>query len=362
MDGLDRYAMRPKSWRSQGHKWNMAEPRSDRAKTARKKRAWPRKPTVMRPKDALGSPDAFDDEMSGDWRFGMFFLFLRVSATYLAADKLSRPSFRGDAGPLPSDFASVQRVFASLGSVHGRPFRYWWHHSGRYCFGFAEPPEIDILALLPLHQEPDEADLDRIASGVRTWIADWRQGLGTPATALLAVPLSPDRRAMLRALNETLIEVYARLDQPGAVAAYQPMRNRIQARTVIVAYTALCFRVAYPDDPLWRIALRVEAKTAKKEFARKMAAQWIATDRKPKDINADDYGSEASRFLDRAYRLAENAARGRFPSLDDLPGDLAPKGWWKFLDGPLSREVEALRAGRPLPIWGRLDMEKLSSP
>ena len=103
-----------------------------------------------------------------------------------------------------------------------------------------------------------------------------------------------------------------------------------------MARTVLRTRAAHPDEYLFVIGNMAEVSPINETDPSEKRAH-VLDKRRTMEIMT-------SRHLHRAYTLAENAARGRFPTLDPLPDDPArPKFDFKILLQDLEEHVAWLR-------------------
>ena len=100
-----------------------------------------------------------------------------------------------------------------------------------------------------------------------------------------------------------------------AVALHSMLKNKVREASVVKALRTARERVAHPDEPLWRIGNRAQVSPLHVTASRADAMDGEIRDKRR--IMA----ILASRELQRAYRLVEHAARGRFPCLDALKPD-----------------------------------------
>jgi hypothetical protein len=141
-----------------------------------------------------------------------------------------------------------------------------------------------------------------------------RPAYGLPATVLVAVPLHGDQKALQRELSKLLDEATNTLGEDIPITPFQFERNKIRSLTLTTAMRVLRARAALPDKRLFVVGNRAKvslSNVTEEKATRKDRS--IADARRSMEILT-------SRWLHRGYLLAENAARGRFPSLEPLGG------------------------------------------
>jgi len=93
--------------------------------------------------------------------------------------------------------------------------------------------------------------------------------------------------------------------------------NKIRADMLDNAYRVTLYRAANPDKKLLEIGIEAGVSPATFNANTK---EW--------DLERQrDLESMTSRLLRKAYRLSENAARGKFPSLDPVFGGNTTFDW-----------------------------------
>lgn len=257
----------------------------------------------------------YEAVVSRDWRYEQFFNFLRISPSYLLAHRLASGAIRRQGAARPTDFREVQAHYKRLGPVIEQTYRAWWLDTGQYVFGVAVEPELEVFMRLARMQEPSGAELDRLLQSVEDYLLLERPTLASPPTLIMALPIHPDRGVLLQAINHLLNQMGTVEQSDRRVADYHVERNKIREATVRQAWRVLVERVAAPFDALWRIGNR--AGVSKLHTTNEAASGDDHEVRDRRRVMA----ILTSRDMQRAYLLAEHAARGRFPCFDRLPDD-----------------------------------------
>jgi hypothetical protein len=251
-----------------------------------------------------------------DWRYPQLFDYLQVSPSYRLAHLIATGHLARDAGALPADFADVERNYAAFGSVYRCFFSEWWVKTAQFRFGASAKPTVHGLMKLTHGEQVDESKAEQVGMLIDQYLAEHRPAEGLPAAVLVAIPVSHDRRGMLRAVAELIErELGPEAAQEGVVQA-KLMHNKIRERTVAMAMRALQARASSPKAPLYRLGNHLG-----------FAPHYWTDPKRPRGDNQDTKRRlmeiVTARQLRRAYVLAEHAARGRFPCLDPLPPDPA---------------------------------------
>lgn len=197
----------------------------------------------------------------------------------------------------------------------------------------------------------------RLTQELDQYLAKDRPIQGMPGVLVVALPATTDRRKLLRDLDKMLaatVPPEPREARPHAMALEQA---KIREFTLKMALRVLRARASYPSEKLYETGNRTKVSPA----------LWTDPARARKDGQDDKRRTMeimTSRHLWRAYVLAENAARGRFPSLEPLKEDpnrpefdyavllkdyrqYLAWGWKRIAELKEERRLEAVRkAGR----------------
>lgn len=240
----------------------------------------------------------------------LWFEILSLSPSYELARRFRENKGRlskEDRARLPADFEQVLRIYDDFGDVQRVYFRDWWLDRGIRLLGSrGDRPETEFLFKVPQGQRPDNNRLKRPAWYFSTVWHEAQQ----PDVMLLAVPLNIGRQKALR-------EVKRLIDQH-AVPVYEPPPPQYKLadkdmhnQSILDAVRVLYVRAAKPDYKLWQVGVAAQiSKTYSKMFD--------VAKTKRNAMNSEEIRSlemMTSRKLRQARYLAENAARGIFPSI-----------------------------------------------
>jgi hypothetical protein len=246
-----------------------------------------------------------------DWRFQMFFEYLRLSPSYaLALDCGSevelavrlRDAQRG---------AQVWQTRTDMGNVYEVLYRDWWLDRGLTFFGVhARRPKVELI-----HRNSPIDDDQLLISASQREIAAFLtrpyQQQGRPDSVLLSIPLGQKPSTTLRQLKKLLSEI--KTVPPVVPEVTYPLEsNKMRYRRLLAGVRLVYHRSARPDDELWRVASR----------ARISHTHQLDPAAQKKDVNNAEARRiltiMASRLLHDSMVVAENAAMGRFPSLTPI--------------------------------------------
>ena len=271
-----------------------------------------------RPKTPL-SPRAADFRAGGrhvrmDALYGYWFEFLRLSPSYQLAHRVrsgERLSAK-DKERLPADFDRVLEIYDDFGNVQQALFRPWWLKQGLALMGKAgEPPSVQQIGAIGV----TSAEIpELLRQGISGYLEGTWAKQSKPDALVIAIPLTAERTKIMRSIRKLLNEHPSpKLGVPEPKYALQKHKTHISSLNY--ALKALWHKALDPKRSLWRIGAEIRIsptfseevdpkarkKTQDTTYARKMLA--ILT----------------SRAVSRGLMLAENAARGIFPSYANCP-------------------------------------------
>ncbi len=246
-----------------------------------------------------------------DW-FHLWFQFLLRSPSY----ELARRFMAGEAGlDLPADFEAVLRVFDDFGDVQGVQFRHWWRDVGFHHFGWeGEKPKLTRLGVIAFDDVDDR--LARMRSSVRDYLDEEWLDQAQPTTIIAAIPVGVPKAQIMKQLSG-MIDAVTNDERDSGRKLAKPSTSYALARTgklhrpsVWKYLRCLMIKAQQPELPLWGIGLKAKLSST-------YSGMLDPQNPPPKHKEADYKNSLkilTSRALLRGHMIAENAARGLFPS------------------------------------------------
>ena len=246
-----------------------------------------------------------------DW-FHLWFQFLRRSPSF----ELARRVRQGETGlVLPADFDAVLACYDNFGDVQSFSFRHWWRDVGVRHFGWeGEKPKLTRLGVIAYDDADDR--LLRLRSSVRDYLTEEWLDEAQPTTIIAAIPVGVPKAQIMRQLSgmiDTITSEERSLDRKLAkpTTAYALARTGKLHRPSVWKYLrCLMIKADYPAEPLWRIGLRAKLSAT--------YSGMLDPNSPPPKHKEVDYKTSlkilTSRALLRGHMIAENAARGTFPS------------------------------------------------
>ena len=251
--------------------------------------------------------------IEADWRYRAFYDALLMSpsyrnAAYIAANGLNPSDYQ-----LPADFSEVENTLQMFGDVIEKLFYDWWIDIAQHQFDLEPPLEPQILLNLEHYQQPTDEELEDVDKNVRTYIKRDRPAQGNSAALVIALPIWSDRASTIRLLTKALQSMPDLFKRKPTKGKFAFVKNKIRYNTFKTAISVLKEHAANPELKLFEIGNRLNLSPSNWTDPQ----EGRALNGKKRELME----IITSRHLHRAYLFCENAARGRFPSLDPLPHD-----------------------------------------
>jgi hypothetical protein len=208
------------------------------------------------------------------------------------------------------DFERVLSTYDEYGDIFNCSFEAWWASEGLAMYGSPYNKPI-VKKIAGMSQ--GEAYEPLFGRALEHYFHKQRVGEGNPPALLLAIPLGQPKRQLLAHISK-LIDAEAVPLPVKSQRAVRPLAaQRLRSAPLFIMLRILMARAQYPDIPLWRIGkyARVSQKYAETEIT--------LNKKRLQDADAKIHLSIlTSRYLLKAKCVAEQAARGQFPSSSKL--------------------------------------------
>jgi hypothetical protein len=249
----------------------------------------------------------------------LWFEFLADSPSYELARRYRTKSLSPqDKQQLPADFDQVLSVYDDFGDVQRQQFTQWWDETGMQICAFrSRKPRVTRVAALPRRL----TDVNKVKSNVENYITRGWRNQGRQNTLLLALPIGLTKANIAKQIS-TILGKY-----PEAVKQINPrppkyaLQGKRQNKDMLFRYMhVLRARAALPNLTLWRIGARTgvsDTYSPVLDYKEKVLCKGDTYDRTMLTIIT-------SRAFLRGKLIAENAARGVFPSYSACPHAIAP--------------------------------------
>lgn len=251
-----------------------------------------------------------------DWRFQMYFEYLRISPSYLLAVESDEQTWMGYLDD-KDRAAAVWKTRMDIGNVFEALYKEWWLANGLSLFGVhTRKPRIEVInRFSPLSD--DNHLLEQTAAAVNDFLTGEYATQGRPDSVVLSIPLVQNRTATIKQLKKLLSEIEKAKPTHLPEASYKVQNNKMQYRRLLAGLRLMYMRARHPEEELWRIAARakishshgrIDPNSAKKDVKDADARRMLTI--------------MASRLLHDTLIIAENAATGVFPSLKPIDTQL----------------------------------------
>lgn len=247
--------------------------------------------------------------------YQLLFEFLRVSPSYELARKANQEGLsKEDKKLLPNDFEQVLKTYELLGDVQKIIFRDWWLSRGIKAYGnpYSKPKVHEVIKL----QRGSYETLDIIQDDLDRYLNVTRREEGFTPTALVSIPIGRTRREILRQINK-LLDGYSVEKLPTEKKPILKISaKRIHTKALMKSLSLIWLKSASPKMEEWRLGVHARvSETYSSLFdpkgPRKVKDPQEAVDRAL-------LTKMTSRALEKGKCIAENAARGKFPSQDSV--------------------------------------------
>ncbi|AWW50219.1 hypothetical protein POPA111323_09540 [Polynucleobacter paneuropaeus] len=241
---------------------------------------------------------------ASDWRYEALVDYLKLSPSYKLVCELARKGSKVTPNNAPKDWNKIVKTFDDFGDVWRIPESRWWNSRGVALFGIkAAKPQTFIAG------NSDDSALINSKTAVqsqKTW-----QDMGKPECLVLAIPTNQTKQMALKQISaivraNTFVGSKPKLVKP----SYELVRSKLREPTVKLGTIAL--KMHQKGYPLWLIGNQLALSPA----------HHIELDDEGNPIKDELSLSEkkvrlgilASKLINKAELIAENAARGLFPT------------------------------------------------
>ena len=239
------------------------------------------------------------------------FEFLRLSPSYeLARKHRTKGLTQREIASLPADFDQVLKTYELLGDVSTEFFRSWWLRRGLQVFGNPyKKPRVHCIGVLNAGKI---IDLSEITSPIVSYLDNERNEEGLQASILLSVPITLKRSDLIKQISK-LITANAELDtEVDKKPQLKLVSKRLRPNVLLKGLRLLWLKAAKPNWELWRLGAKAELSDSYSKELDPNAPKKVKT-----DLEKDDriiMSKITSRYLTKYEAIAENAARGLFPT------------------------------------------------
>ena len=219
-------------------------------------------------------------QMSGNanYKHEYMFYYLMVSPSYWLAHRQLHLNETILESELPDDFANVLEIYKKFGDIYSKHFIEWWNETGKDLFADKNAKERILISIDPAKSK--------------------------------------------QVLLNDFMELLERLENKKKKAPTDKIQfevNKIRLTSLVNRYQLLIERATYDGknrfkkEQLWKLLKSAEYPSSRSKEVR------LNSKRTANNHEVRTYLSIlASKNLKQAFYIAENAARGRFPSLEPV--------------------------------------------
>lgn len=248
-----------------------------------------------------------------DPRLRLWAEFLRISPSYSIAQKVIRGDLPlADARKAVRDIDEVIRVARNFGDVWAQDTEQLWTQKSFDLFGvrLAEP-DLKVVHVMQAGEPINEREM---AENIREYSMYTREEMGNPLTVLVSIPIDMNRQQLVSLFGGMLTYFKEnRHDYDNAEIPepkYTLSKSKKPLRSLRQLLDFVYYRAKHPQLRLWEIGHKFRVSPV---FSEK-----IDSGAKLRGEMAESVGvmnAMLSRLYKQALLVAENAARGTFPSI-----------------------------------------------
>jgi len=206
-----------------------------------------------------------------------------------------------------AEFQSVLATYDEVGDISTLPFDAWWQSRGIHIYG--TPHNKPTVKQITRVESYEEFEL-LFYKPYEQYLSEIRASEGNPTSLVLGVPLGMPKAGLLRQISKLIDDAKVPPARKSARAGKALVAKRLRSEPLFIQLRILMAKAQYPDMQLWKVGLwaRVSAKHAKTLDLKESKKKFEDADSK------EHLAILTSRAFKKAKQVAENAARGSFPS------------------------------------------------
>jgi hypothetical protein len=272
--------------------------------------------------------------------------FLRLSPSYFLAYQVRTGERSYDPAlnqGFPSDFERVLKVYDVFGDVYHLNRDQW---SEKIKSELPAPRRSQAkLRVIARYDRREEKPKKKLAAEINDYFSESWVHDGRPNFVLISLPPELPINTAIDQLREEMQRARTALPLPRKFAHTFPLASpRLQERTLLAYLRMIYFHAAVPRAKLWQVGARAGFLPS--------AGSKVGLRVKATAMNRDERNKLAvlaSRAHSRSNLVAENAARGLFPSIKPCTNAL-PQDWkelqkrivWYISKDKMTKEKETI--------------------
>jgi hypothetical protein len=243
-----------------------------------------------------------------DWRFLMFFEYLRISPSYLLATRCKNVKELAKRLGNADDAARVWQTYSDVGNIYDELFVTWWRRVGIHLFGVKTArPRVAAITQLNGAISVEDMALEG-EQKLRQYVSGNHVEQGRRDCMIVSIPLELTRVTALKQLK-AILDSAMPLSPPPMASSYSLVDNKMQKGRLLRGLRLVYMKAARPKEELWRAAARAKVSTVHRSLNPAAAKKDASSSEARRIVTI-----MASRLMHDTLQISENAARAIFPS------------------------------------------------
>ena len=241
---------------------------------------------------------------TSDWRYDALVDYLKLSPSYKLVCEWIKKGSKAIPKNAPKDWSQLVKTYGDFGDVWRIPESRWWDSRGKALFGIkAAKAQTFVIG------HSDDAALINgklVSQSHKTW-----QDMAKPECLVIAIPTNQTKQMALKEISAIIRANTFTNSKPRPIKPkYELIRSKLREPTIKLGTIAL--KMYQLGAPLWHIGNTLNLSPA----------HHIQLDEdghpKSNELNLAEkkvrLGVLASKLINKAELIAENAARGLYPT------------------------------------------------
>jgi len=241
---------------------------------------------------------------ASDWRYDALVDYLKLSPSYKLVCEWAKKGTKAIPKNAPKDWHQLVKTYGDFGDVWRIPESRWWDSRGKALFGIkAAKAQTFVIG------HSDDAALihgKSVTESQKTW-----QDMAKPDCLVIAIPTNQTKQMALKEISVIIrANTFANSKPRPIKPKYELIRSKLREQTIKLGTIAL--KMYQSGAPLWHIGNTLNLSPA----------HHIQLDEdghpKSNELNLAEkkvrLGILASKLINKAELIAENAARGLYPT------------------------------------------------
>jgi hypothetical protein len=202
----------------------------------------------------------------------------------------------------------VWQTYTDFGNVYKGLFVTWWARTGIHLFGVKTArPRVKSITQLNGALSIDDLAAES-EQKLHHYISSDHVEQGRRDCLLVSIPMGLTRVTALKQLK-AILDAASPISPPLPASPYELVNNKLQKGRLMRGLRLVYMKAARPKEEMWRAAARAKVSTVHRSL------NPLAERKDSKEVEARRIVTiMASRLMSDTHAIAENAARGIFPS------------------------------------------------